>query len=157
ELTERGKLLDLAREAVIVMDGSGRIVFWNDGAEQLYGWIEEEALGKDLLQMLHTELPRPWAQVENILRSEPHWDAELRQTTLQGTRLTVASRWALWRDDSGRELGRFQFDTDITGRKQVEHELRVLSGRLLTMRDEERRRWARELHDSVGQLLVGVT
>src|SRR5437016_10213646 len=59
--------------------------------------------------------------------------------------------------DSGTPLGHFQLDSDITRRKQAEQELRVLSGRLLTIRDEERRRWARELHDSVGQLLVGVT
>jgi PAS domain S-box-containing protein len=157
ELTERDKLLDLAREAVIVVDREGKILLWNEGAEQLYGWSEEQAMGKSPLQMLQTQLPRPLAQIENILRREPHWDAELKQTTRQGTRITVASRWALWRDDSGRELGHFQLDTDITRRKQVEHELRVLSGRLLTIRDEERRRWARELHDSVGQLLVGVT
>jgi len=157
ELTEQGKLLDLAREAVMVVDRNGKIVLWNEGAEQLYGWSEGQAMGESPLQMLQTELPRPVAQIENILRREPYWDAELRQTTRQGTRITVASRWALWRDESGRELGRFQLDSDITRRKQVEQELRVLSGRLLTMRDEERRRWARELHDSVGQLLVGVT
>src|SRR5438093_1813285 len=157
ELTERDKLLDLAREAVIVVDREGKILLWNEGAEQLYGWSEEQAMGKSPLQMLQTQLPRPLAQIENILRREPHWDGELKQTTRQGTRITVASRWALWRDDSGRELGHFQLDTDITRRKNVEQELRVLSGRLLTIRDEERRRWARELHDSVGQLLVGIT
>src|SRR5437773_8016884 len=157
ELTERDKLLDLAREAVIVVDREGKILLWNEGAEQLYGWSEEQAMGKSPLQMLQTQLPRPLAQIENILRREPHWDGELKQTTRKGIRITVASRWALWRDDSGTPLGHFQLDTDITRRKQVEHELRVLSGRLLTIRDEERRRWARELHDSVGQLLVGVT
>jgi PAS domain S-box-containing protein len=101
ELTERGKLLDLAREAVIVVDGEGKIVLWNEGAEQLYGWSDEQATGKYPVQMLHTELPRALAQIENILRREPHWDAELRQTTRQGTRITVASRWGLWLDEVG--------------------------------------------------------
>jgi PAS domain S-box-containing protein len=157
DLTERGKLLDLAKEAIMVMDHDGKIILWNEGAEQLYGWSEAQAMGQSPLQLLQTELPRPLAQIENILQHEAHWDAELKQTTRQGARITVASRWALWRHDSGQELGRLQLDTDVTRRKQVEHELRVLSGRLLTIRDEERRRWARELHDSVGQLLVGVT
>src|SRR6266404_2603811 len=151
------KLLDLVREAVLLVDLSGEIVFWNQGAEQLYGWNANEALGQSPLELLQTELPRPLPQIHNILRKERCWDAELKQTTRKGIRITVASRWALLRDDSGTPLGHFQLDSDITRRKQAEQELRVLSGRLLTIRDEERRRWARELHDSVGQLLVGVT
>src|SRR5438132_7103811 len=151
------KLLDLVREAVLLVDLSGEIVFWNQGAEQLYGWNANEALGQSPLELLQTELPRPLPQIHNILRKERCWDAELKQTTRKGIRITVASRWALLRDDSGTPLGHFQLDSDITRRKQAEQELRVLSGRLLTIRDEERRRWARELHDSVGQLLVGIT
>jgi PAS domain S-box-containing protein len=140
-----------------VVDLSDKIAFWSDGAEQLYGWKRAEALGKSPLELLQTQLPRPVAQIETILRREPHWEGELKQITRFGARISVSSRWALWRDLSGRTLGRFQLDSDITRRKNVEQELRVLSGRLLTIRDEERRRWARELHDSVGQLLVGIT
>ena len=151
------KLVNLVREAVLIVDLSGQVVFWNKGAEHLYGWKSPEAVGRSPLELLRTELPRPLPQIQNILRKEPFWDAELKQTTRQGARIVVASRWAAWRDRTGEPLGHFQLDSDITHRKQVERELRVLSGRLLTIRDEERRRWARELHDSVGQLLVGVT
>ena len=157
ELRQKTELLKLSREAVLVVDLSDKIAFWSDGAEQLYGWKRADALGKSPLELLQTQLPRPVAQIETILRREPHWEGELKQTTRYGARISVSSRWALWRDLSGRTLGRFQLDSDITRRKNVEQELRVLSGRLLTIRDEERRRWARELHDSVGQLLVGIT
>jgi PAS domain S-box-containing protein len=157
ELRQRTELLKLSREAVLVVDLSDKIAFWSDGAEQLYGWKRADALGRSPLELLQTQLPRPVAQIETILRREPHWEGELKQTTRFGARISVSSRWALWRDLSGRTLGRFQLDSDITRRKNVEQELRVLSGRLLTIRDEERRRWARELHDSVGQLLVGIT
>jgi len=157
ELRQKTELLKLSREAVLVVDLSDKIAFWSDGAEQLYGWKRAEALGRSPLELLQTQLPRPVAQIETILRREPHWEGELKQITRYGARISVSSRWALWRDLSGRTLGRFQLDSDITRRKNVEQELRVLSGRLLTIRDEERRRWARELHDSVGQLLVGIT
>jgi PAS domain S-box-containing protein len=157
ELRQKTELLKLSREAVLVVDMSDKIAFWSDGAEQLYGWKRADALGRSPLELLQTQLPRPVAQIETILRREPHWEGELKQTTRYGARISVSSRWALWRDLSGRTLGRFQLDSDITRRKNVEQELRVLSGRLLTIRDEERRRWARELHDSVGQLLVGIT
>ena len=157
ELRQKTELLKLSREAVLVVDLSDKIVFWSDGAEQLYGWKRAEALGISPLELLQTQLPRPVAQIETILRREPHWEGELKQITRYGARISVSSRWAVWRDLSGKTLGRFQLDSDITRRKNVEQELRVLSGRLLTIRDEERRRWARELHDSVGQLLVGIT
>jgi PAS domain S-box-containing protein len=148
-------LLNLVREAIFVLNKEGTIVFWNRGAEKLYGWSPAEAIGRSPIELLKTELPRPLTQIENILRSDLHWDCELRQTTKQEQRVTVASRWALWRDEADHICGRFQLDTDITRRKQIENELRVLSGRLLSLRDEERRRLARDLHDSVGQLLAG--
>ena len=152
---EGSELLNLAREAIFILNNEGNILFWNRGAEQLYGWDRSEALGRSPLELLKTELPRPVAQIENILRNEAYWDCEIRQTTKHEQRVTVASRWALWRDESDRICGRFQLDSDITRRKQIENELRVLSGRLLSLRDEERRRLARDLHDSVGQLLAG--
>jgi len=150
-------LFELARESLVVLDQHENVVFWSRGAERMYGWTQAEVAGKSPFEFLKTELPRPFAQIENILRSEPYWDGELKQTTKQGERVTVASRWALWRDGAGQHCGRFQLDNDITKRKQVENELRILSGRLLTLRDEERRRLARDLHDSVGQLLAGAS
>ena len=155
ELRQKAELVDLSREAIFVTDKQGSIILWNRGAEKVYGWTQADAQGKDPVELLQTKLPRSLPQIENILRQEGHWDCELRQTTRDGTRITVASRWALWRDSHGQILGRFQLDTDISKRKQVEQELRVLSGRLLNLQDEERRRFARDLHDSVGQLLAG--
>jgi PAS domain S-box-containing protein len=153
--SQGSELLNLAREAIFILNNEGKIIFWNRGAEQLYGWSASEVIDRSPTELLKTELPRPVAQIENILRSEPYWDGELRQTTKHEQRVTVASRWALWRDESEQICGRFQLDADITRRKQIENELRVLSGRLLSLRDEERRRLARDLHDSVGQLLAG--
>jgi PAS domain S-box-containing protein len=155
DLRQKAELVDLSREAIFVTDCQDKIVLWNRGAEKVYGWSQAEAQGKNPVKLLQTELPRSLAQIENILRQEGHWDCELRQTTRDGSRITVASRWALWRDSQDRIRGRFQLDTDISKRKQVEQELRVLSGRLLNLQDEERRRFARDLHDSVGQLLAG--
>ncbi|HXM93652.1 MAG TPA: histidine kinase [Candidatus Dormibacteraeota bacterium] len=150
------ELFKLSREAIFVLDLEGKILFLNRAAEKLYGWSAAEASGAFPVELLKTRLPRPLAQIETILRQEGVWEHELIQTTRDGTNLTVASRWALRRDDSGQYLGRLQLDTDITKRKHAEHALRRLSGRLLNLRDEERRRLARDLHDSVGQQLAGV-
>src|SRR5256885_6972905 len=84
------KLLDLVREAVLLVDLSGEIVFWNQGAEQLYGWNANEALGQSPLELLQTELPRPLPQIHNILRKERCWDAELNR--LPGRVFALQSR-----------------------------------------------------------------
>lgn len=148
------QLACLSREAMIVTDASGAITLWNHSAERLYGWREEQVLGSSPVELLKTELPRPLAQIENILRREQHWDYELCQTACNGKQVIVSSRWALLRDASGEPSGRLQLDTDVTRRRKAEQDLRAVSGRLLNLRDEERRRIARDLHDSVGQLLA---
>src|SRR5689334_8461045 len=89
-LRQKTELLELSREAIFVVDNTGKIVFWNRGAEQLYGWKQDEVLGNSPIELLHTELPRSLPQIENILRRESHWDCELRHTTRQGNVITVA-------------------------------------------------------------------
>jgi len=68
----------------------------------------------------------------------------------------VASRWTTLRDNEGKPIAWLEINTDITSRKRAEEAARSLSGHILTLQDEERRRLARELHDSVGQLLSAI-
>jgi PAS domain S-box-containing protein len=135
------------------VDAGGKILAWNPSAERLYGWKEIEVLGKPLLELVKSELPRPLAQIENILRREGYWEYELKETTRQGASIIVASRWTAWRNQAGAVLGRLHLNTDATKLKRVEQQLRVVSGHLLNLRDEERRKLGRDLHDSAGQLL----
>jgi len=148
-----GQLFLSCREAVTLVDPGGNILAWNPSAERLYGWKEMEAIGKPFLELVKAELPRPLAQIENILRQEGYWEYELKETTRQGAQITVASRWAAWRDSAGATLGRLHLETDLTKAKRIEQELRIVSGHLLNLRDEERRKLGRDLHDSAGQLL----
>jgi two-component system NarL family sensor kinase len=68
----------------------------------------------------------------------------------------VASRQVLQRDSHGRTIGILEINRDVTARKEAEESLRNLSARLLQLQDEERRRIARELHDSTGQSLAAL-
>ncbi len=68
----------------------------------------------------------------------------------------VASRWSVWWDRQGSLLGFLEFNTDISERKRAEGDLRILSGQLLRLRDDERRHIARELHDGSGQILAAL-
>lgn len=156
KLREQAELLDLANDAIFIRKLDGTVCYWNEGAERLYGWRRKEVMQQPLSQFLKTEYPLPLREIEQTLLREQRWEGELVHTGRDGRRITVASRWTLWRDERGHPQGWLQINTDITERKRAEELLRSLSARLLQTQDEERRRIARELHDSAGQLLVGL-
>jgi PAS domain S-box-containing protein len=152
QLVHQAKLLDLANDAIFVRGSDGGITYWNEGAERLYGWTKEEAVGNSTQELLHTEFPTDTSEIFRLDR----WEGELRQRRRDGTQITVASRWTTLRDDGGKPVGWLSINTDITGRKRAEEAARSLSGRILTLQDDERRRIARGLHDSLGQYLTAL-
>ncbi len=156
KLREQAQLLDLANDAIFIRKLDGTVWYWNEGAERLYGWTRKEVMHQTLLRFLKTEYPLPIQELEHILLQEGKWEGELVHTRRDGSKVTVASRWTLWRDEEGTPQGWLQINSDISERKRAEELLRRLSARLLQTQDEERRRIARELHDSAGQLLVGL-
>src|SRR5262249_43702185 len=148
----QARLLDLANDAIFVRGADDRINYWNEGAERLYGWAAVEVIGKSTHEILQTEFP---IDVIDIFRLD-RWEGELRHRRRDGTKLTVASRWTTLRDGTGSPVGWLEMNTDITARKQAEDAARSLSGRILTLQDDERRRIARGLHDSLGQYLTAL-
>jgi len=152
DLLEKATLLDFANDAIFVKTAAGTISYWNQGAERLYGWTMSEALGHSPAELLRSEYPIPLSEIE----SGDTWEGELPQMTRSGERIVVASRWTSLRDRSGKTVGWLEINTDITARKRAEDAARNLSGRILTLQDDERRRIARGLHDSLGQYLTAL-
>ncbi len=127
EVTEKTRLLDLTTDAILVRDVEGRIVYWNDGAEKLYGWSREEALGKRSHDLLKTECPKPFEEITEELYRTNHWMGEFVHTTRDGRRITVLARKVLDRDSRGNPDAVLQTLTDITGRKLQEEALSRLA------------------------------
>lgn len=154
ELTEKAALLDLANDAIFIKRKTPRdaITYWNQGAERLYGWTAAQALGRDPAELLRSTYPIPVADIEK----NEVWEGELSQSTRDGRRIVVASRWTTLRNEAGLPVGWMEINTDITDRKRAETAARSLSGRILTLQDDERRRIARGLHDSLGQYLAAL-
>lgn len=123
-LQEQAALLDLAHDAIIVHDMDGRIVFWNRGAEELYGWTRAEAAGKTTHMLLRTRFPGSMAELRRRLDTEGRWDGEVMQRTRAGRRIVCRSRWALYRDEYGRPTAVLEIDSDVTERRRAEEQLR---------------------------------
>jgi PAS domain S-box-containing protein len=152
EMIEKATLLDLANDAIFTKDPNGAISYWNQGAERLYGWTAEQALGRNHAELLDTTFPIPLSEIEK----QEVWEGELTHSTRDGRRIVVASRWTSLRNQVGELTGWMEINTDITARKLAENAARSLSGRILTLQDDERRRIARGLHDSLGQYLAAL-
>jgi PAS domain S-box-containing protein len=119
-LRERADLLELATEAIIVRDMNGALLFWNSGAEALYGWRREEILGKSIHQVLQTRFPEGFNEVENALAQTGKWNGNLIQITRDGQEVTVACRKALKAD--GNAI--LEINRDITAQLKAEDALR---------------------------------
>ena len=117
---ERADLLDRAQDAILVLDLEGRVVYWNQSAERLYGWRQEEVLGRPGQELLHGEtVPSEPAQG---IRERGEWLGELHQRTREGRPLIVQSRWTLVRDEQGEKTSTLIINTDITERKKLEQQ-----------------------------------
>ncbi|HET9307383.1 MAG TPA: PAS domain-containing sensor histidine kinase [Candidatus Sulfotelmatobacter sp.] len=154
DLQTHSALLELASDAVLVRNLEGSILLWNRGAERMYGWTKEEALGKKIFELLETTFPTPDDKIHQNLLRHGYWEGELIHTRKDGEQRYVESRWSLHRRGNRHTI--LELNTDITDRKRYEKQLQELSGQLMQVQDEERRRIARDLHDSTGQKLVAL-
>ncbi len=119
-LAEQARLLELSHDTVIIRDSDDRIVYWNDGAELLYGWSRDEAVGQSCDELLQSELP--WKQVEKALAADGHWTGEFVRTRRDGTRIVLASRWLLRRNPEGQGIGVIESSADVTEQKRADAE-----------------------------------
>jgi PAS domain S-box-containing protein len=125
-LGEQARLLDLINDAVIVRDHQDRIVFWNRGAEEMYGFSAKEALGKITHELLRTAHPENYKRIQRQLERDNRWSGELVHTRKNGKTIVAFSRWTLDRDVRGRPRSILETNTDVTARKRAEQQQRAL-------------------------------
>jgi PAS domain S-box-containing protein len=127
-LLEQAEALDLAQ--VMVRDMQGRVLFWNRGAQQLYGYTSDEAVGRISHELLQTQFPQPLQEIERTLASAGTWNGELSHANKNGRRIFISSVWVLHRDAQGRGKRVVESNTDITERRQAERKLQAQLARL---------------------------
>lgn len=162
--------------AIFMMDPQGRVATWNVGAERIKGYTASEIIGRPYATFFPAE-DAAAGKPEKILQAaarEGKADTEGWRVRKDGSRFWASALVTAIRDESGKLLGFCKITRDITERlnyedtlrkeivekdkaraelSESEHALRELSFRLLQAQDEERRRFGREMHDSIGQYL----
>jgi PAS domain S-box-containing protein len=120
-LREQAQILDSAQ--VFVRDMESRVVFWPRGAEKLYGFTSQEALGVLSHDLFHTVFPEPLEVVEKRLFETGLWEGELIHRKRDGITIVVSSAWVLHRNSQGAPIRILETNIDITDRKQAEGRL----------------------------------
>ncbi|OPX99572.1 MAG: Blue-light-activated protein [Syntrophorhabdus sp. PtaU1.Bin002] len=124
ELKRQAELLDLARDAIIVRDGKGKISFWSSGAEDTYGWTKDEATGNTMQRLLQAKSAIPLKQIMDEVQREGRWEGELTHRKKNGKQIAVLSRWAVRQGEDGGSVEVMEINRDITDRKEAEEQLR---------------------------------
>ena len=119
-LRDQAEIIDIAEDAIMVRDMKNRIIFWNKGAADRFGFSSKEALGQSISRLLRTDYPLPLANIRNRLFSDGKWEGELVHKNKNGQEIIVESKWKLRTDKKGKPATILQIDNDITQRKMAE-------------------------------------
>jgi PAS domain S-box-containing protein len=120
KIQEQAALLDKARDAILVCDREGRIVYWNEGATRLYGWPPGEAVGALVEDLLFRKAPVDWPTNRRLVEEKGEWIGELRQRTRDDKEVIVQCRQTLVCDAAGRPTSVLYINSDITEQKLIE-------------------------------------
>jgi PAS domain S-box-containing protein len=178
ELRWRAGLLAQTHDAVVVWRMGGGIIYWNHGAEVLYGWPVAEAAGRPIHRLLSTVLPFSEEEFHRQLVEHGRWQGEIQQQTKDGQTVIVESRMVTMTEEYGSILV-LETNRDVTERRATHEKvvrlaeeledrvkertkellqsqtlLRQLASELTIAEQRERRRIATDLHDYLAQLLV---
>ncbi|MHC1728228.1 MAG: PAS domain S-box protein [Syntrophobacteraceae bacterium] len=157
-------MMDAIPAPVFYKDAEGRYLGCNKAFETCVGISREDIVGKSVFAIAPPDLAERYREMDNALIGEP--GVQVYETSLRfadGIRREVIFSKSTFTDASGAPAGIVGVMLDISERKRVEEalrqsesELRFLSSRLLTAQEEERKRLAGELHDSLGSSLTAI-
>lgn len=116
---ELAMLLDVAHDAIQVRDLEHRILFWNKGAEKIYGWSFDEVRAKPARDLMYMD-PDEFEQAQIILLQNGQFEGELHQKRRGGEPLVTRVSWTLVKDEKNIPKSVLCIHTDITEEKKME-------------------------------------
>jgi PAS domain S-box-containing protein len=113
-LQEKASLLDLSSDAIVVRNFSDQIIYWSKGAIELYGYTEQEAMGRVTHELFATEFPESLEKIREQLHASGRWSGELVHTKKDGAKISVSSRWCLAYDSRADQKSILETNRDIS-------------------------------------------
>lgn len=120
QMREQAALLDIDPDAIIVRDMDDRILFWSKGAEHLYGWTKEEAIGKKIQDLHFRATSGQYQDASHMLLQKGKWIGEWTHITKEGKYVQVDSHWTLVHDQKGKPKSVYMVNTNVTEKKKIE-------------------------------------
>ena len=182
DITERKRTEMLLREAherlqtiiqasplaILAIDPLGSIMNWNASAEQMFGWSEQETVGKVCPTVPSEWLPDFHDMITQVVQGKTFSGLLRCRQKKDGTQINASITSAPLRNAAGEAIGAIAILEDVTERtkseeersklftevQEAENQLRLLSRRLLETQESERKNISRELHDEIGQTLT---
>ena len=122
-ILQQASLLDKAQDAILVCDLNHQILFWNKGAERIYGWTVTDVLGRNICDVLCRGDRTLIGLAQSALATADEWKIERHQYSKAGTRLFVESRWTMVRNERGQPDYILITNTDVTEQKVTKEHL----------------------------------
>lgn len=122
-LREQAQLLEMA--PLLARTPKDRIIFWSKGAEKMYGFTAEEAVGQSSLILLNSQFSEPLEQINAKLQRSGRWEGEVTHRHKDGSSIAVVTQWVLHLDDQKKVRAILEVNSDVTERRKAEAALRV--------------------------------
>jgi PAS domain S-box-containing protein len=119
-IRQQAALLDQAQDAILVRDLNHTILFWNKGAERIYGWLAEEAIGRNANDLLATSPSSRFEEARRAVIDKGEWRGEFTQVRRDAAEIIVEGRWTLVKDELGVPKSILVINTDVTERRRIE-------------------------------------
>lgn len=119
EIERRQAMLEQVADAIIIRSLDHRILDWNGGAEQMYGWTADEAVGRSIRDLLY-DVPDAFDLATESLMRDGSWTGEIAQRHRDGTEIIVQARWTRVVDRDGLPDSILAINSDVTEQKRIE-------------------------------------
>ncbi|WP_457749072.1 EAL domain-containing protein [Sulfurimonas sp.] len=120
---QQSQMIEQTHDSVVSTDLDGYILSWNHGSELLYGYTEEEMLGKHVSMLSLKEDLETFQKNIETLKKTGSFNAELVRLRKDGTKIDISISLSLLKDEKGKVVGMVGYARDITARKEIEKEL----------------------------------
>lgn len=117
-IRQQASLLDQAQDAILVCDLNHKVLYWNRGAERMYGYTIDEVLGREINDVFQADSP-----FKPDIEKADSWNEEFVHRTKSGESINIMSRWTLVRNERGRPDYFLITNTDVTEQRKSEMHL----------------------------------